>query len=142
MTFERSGQENTPGYKPLELEYRDGHLWMPNGVRFEPDFKVGPDQRQIDLFIEYERTFGRGKAFEITHQTSAESQKPEVLERYGGPTMLSHFEHLSQDVPLITGDIENASYAEKYIKQLQKFRTDYPKLYEDSVKHTESGHPY
>jgi len=135
-------QENPKGYKPMELDYRDGHLWLPNGVRLKPDFEVGSERWQIDLFIEYERTFGRGKAFEITHQITEESQNPEMLSKYGGNSILNEFEYFASLVPNIVAVKENKEAAPKFIHRLREFRKRYPLLYEDADEHPNPGHIY
>jgi hypothetical protein len=140
---ERPNQEEVdPGYKPIDLEYRDGHFWMPNGVRFDPDFKVIPEPNRIALFIEYERTFGRGKAFEITHEITEESRNPEVIEKYGGYDMKVYFDKFSYSVPIVTEGGGDEEMAQKLIKQLKEFRLKFSQLYEDANEHEEPGHLY
>ena len=144
MNFESAteNEENPKGYKPLELEYHDGHLWMSDGVRFDPDFPVGPERWQIDLFIEYERTFGRGKAFEITHGITEESQDPEIVKRYGGDSMIYDFQELAFLVPNAVALTENKSSAKGLTRRLREFRKKYPQLYEDADQHQSPGHQY
>lgn len=55
------------GYPPLKLIRRESEIWTEDGRRLIPHFKIGPQQYHVDLFVEYERTFGRGKAFAVTH---------------------------------------------------------------------------
>ena len=142
MNFENidKDQEDPKGYKPLELTYKDGHLWLPDGVRFDPDFTVGSERWQIDLFIEYERTFGRGKAFEITHQITEESRDPKTIEKYGGESMLYEFSELASYVPSIVSLEENKNVALKFVNRLKRFREKYPLLYDDADQYPNAGH--
>ena len=139
--MQESLSQEPRGYKPIQLEYREGHFWLPDGVMFQPDFEISPNPESIALFVEYERTFGRGKAFEITHQTTEESRQQGILEKYGGREMLSRFKRFAQLVPIVTlsGEKKNV---EKLIKELKDFRREYSALYEDADQHPNPGHPY
>ncbi|OGI82636.1 hypothetical protein A3I95_01355 [Candidatus Nomurabacteria bacterium RIFCSPLOWO2_02_FULL_44_12] len=108
---------------------------------FEPDFEVVAKSEAIALFVEYERTFGRGKAFEITHQTTAESRSLEVLSKYGGHSVVTEFEKFAYLVPIVTRSGE-AAIANRIIGELKDFRRKYPLLYEDADQHPTAGHPY
>jgi len=145
MSFENPLKENIPGYKPLELTYRDGHLWMSNGTRFEPDFPVGSERWQIDLFIEYERTFGRGKAFEITHSPLRPALDPRILKKFYNGIDPSEIQFewkriVAQMKRIVVSGTE--SETKELVEKIKDFRKKYLFLYDDAEKHAEPGHPY
>ena len=142
MSLEDSINNFDPGYKPIKLEYKEGHFWLQNGVRFEPDFELINEPKRIALFIEYERTFGRGKAFEITHKTTEESRRPEVIKKYNGQDIISVFERFSYIVPMVTMGGGDSALIEKLMLQLKNFRNEHTLLYEDAEDHQEPGHDY
>lgn len=136
-------EENPKGYKSLELEYRDGHLWMPDGTMLEPDFLVGIERHQIDLFIEYERSFGRGRAFMVTHGI-LRIQDPRIMIRDFGSTenyfsLMKEYESIANEISALTssGSQEDCLVM---IERIKEFRKKCPNLYSDADKHTEPGH--
>jgi len=74
--------DDPKGYKALALERREGRLWLPNGTELVPNISVGPEPYHLDLFVEYERTFGRGNAKYATHDFEIYDQ-PNAIKKYG-----------------------------------------------------------
>ncbi len=147
MALEDSIQNDNPrGYKPLELEYRDNHLWMADGTLFQPDFEVGSERHQIDLFIEYERSFGRGRAFEATHKPRVGNIDPRIAKEFYGS--IENYHSIPRDWDKIRFRIAEIvksgtpEEARELIKKIREFRRKYPTLYSDAPDHQGPGHIY
>jgi hypothetical protein len=143
MKLEDPSHYNPKGYKPLELEYRDNCLWMPDGTLFIPDFEVGQERHQIDLFIEYERTFGRGRAFEATHTPLRPNVDPRVKAKiYGAADPFSIQFDWQKISKLIKEPVKSGTPAQarELIQRIRDFRKKYPNLYDDANDHPTPGH--
>ncbi|MDP2704269.1 MAG: hypothetical protein Q8P01_03520 [bacterium] len=119
------------GYQPLE--YREGEFYTPEGNLVRPMYQIGHEEWHRQLFIEYERTFGRGNAFDITHQAmgkmpvTAEGQKI-FFEKYGKDVRTA-YNKLTRAIPLMgRGSQEQC---ETFIQGLKEYRRSHTALYED-----------
>lgn len=66
LNIEPPRKDSIPkGHAPIQ--YVDGKYICPERGLVVPQFQIGPESYQRDLFIEYERSFGRGIAKDITH---------------------------------------------------------------------------
>lgn len=116
-----SKRNNVEGHPPLLLERRGEEIWTKDGKKLIPDFEIGPNQWNINLFVEYERTFGRGMARAITHH-------PISSHMYGNERN-DYFE-LAGKIGLA---INNGTEIEcrDFIENLREYRNKYPKLFDD-----------
>ncbi len=119
--------DNPPGYPPLRIQRRDGRLWLDNGNLLEPTIPIGPEDHHIKVFVEYERSFGRGQAKYITHSSELYDQ-PNMVELYG--------EGFGEEYRQLAEDYGAAAYgtpqlAEEYINRVKEYRLKHPRLYED-----------
>lgn len=136
MTEKENGQEeylNPKGHPPLELEWREGHYWFPDGSMLDPDFPIGPEPYHKELFVEYERSFGRGIANYITHSPRF---GPKVLHSsrlypYGGHQLLDDYDECRRVIAQTTLS-GNENEVRALIEKIREFRRKYPKLYDDA----------
>lgn len=124
--------KDVEGHPPIRYE-NEGFI-CPERGRVVPEFRVGPEEYHRQLFIEYERTFGRGKAKYITHGNGAyvpgtESEK-QFNERYG-KGVLEEYSKLTGVVPLM--NIGNEEQCHEAIEELKDYRRRHPGLYDDIV---------
>ena len=86
--------KHSDGHPPLLLERKGEEIWTTDGRKLMPGFNIGPDPWHLNLFVEYERTFGRGKAFAITHNPISsptyEKEKHDYLELAGQMPSVVH----------------------------------------------------
>ncbi len=109
------------GHPPLTLIRREGEIFTEDGRRLMSDFKIGPEQHHIDLFCEYERTFGRGKAFAITHHPISGGIYADARKEYQELTGL-----IASTV--FRGTKEEC---EKFIERIKGYRDKHPALFGD-----------
>ena len=120
------------GWPPLVLG-GDGNIYTPEGILIKPDHYVGPEKWHKQMFIEYERTFGRGLAKRETHiEANAMSAARRVFERKYG----EGYGNLMEDYRKIMNEYFKAmedgpEKAEEIKSKIQGFRRHYPKLYKD-----------
>lgn len=112
-------KEKISGYFPMQIERgKDGKLYLPDGTEVLPNIAVGPEDHHLRLFVEYERTFGRGKAKYLTHSGMEEKdfvrEYHELAERHGQIAVRGSPEEI-----------------EKFIHDLENYRKKHPELYED-----------
>ncbi|GEM_PF-2124532 len=121
------------GYQPLELDFRDGHYWLPDGSMLEPNFIIGPSVCHKELFIEYERTFGRGTARDVTHspRIGPHVLNTQILLPYGGHNILDDYDAIRRSISEVTSR-GTEEEARNLIVKIKEFRRKYPKLYDDS----------
>ncbi len=125
----RQGQFDNPPSNKLSLEYRDGKLFTTEGVRFIPDFPIGMEQHHIDLFVEYERTFGRGGANYYTHVDMNMAQVLKLEKNYGQGFRSAYRTLAKKTAPIVLNG--NKEQTDQLIEELRDYRKKYPKLYED-----------
>lgn len=101
----------------------------------KPQFEVGSQEYQRNLFIEYERTFGRGRAFDLTHDLGGANYVPgtdsekKFHEKYGS-NLKEEYQEFSGRIRsfLSRGTKEDC---EEMINELSEFRKRHPGLYSD-----------
>jgi|SRR3989344_7524874 len=128
-----NGSENplsNPGSERYKLlEFRDGHFWFPDGTLATPDVEIGLEEYHRQLFIEYEISFGRGKAKFMTHSGMPGQQ---ILSLHGEAAMsyLSDYQTIASEYVKL---IKNGSQAEIRIltSKIKEYREKYPWLYEE-----------
>jgi len=122
-------EDKSPGYLPMQIVRKeDGKLYLPDGTEVLPNIPVGPEEYHLRLFIEYERTFGRGNAKYATHFGEG---NPIEEQKYG-----QGFIEEYHDLAYRYGSIAvrgNAEDAEAMIRELEAYRKRHPGLYEDRV---------
>lgn len=121
----RHGSEkvkNVEGHPALRLERREGEIYTEDGLKLIPDFKIGPEQHHLDAFIEYERTFGRGKAYAITHNPGGVNPKYESAKK--------EYPEFAGTVSATIG-IGTKEECETLLAAITRFRNQYPELFDD-----------
>ena len=128
--MQREGPENLDddpkGHPPMQIEYRGGKMWlMPENVEIAPHVPVGPEEHHRRLFIEYERTFGRGLAKDVTHQVRSAGNRGRIWQEVIGEyrAIAAEFNQVARN-----GTPEEARALSVKIKA---FRRNHPDLYED-----------
>jgi hypothetical protein len=120
------------GYDPIK--YEDGKFICPERGEIRPQFPVGNEEHQISLFIEYERTFGRGLAKDVTHSSgtpkyiSGTKSEKDFFKRYGDG-VIDEYKKLSSLVGLM--GIGSQEACEEGIGELREYRKRHPALYSD-----------
>jgi hypothetical protein len=118
-----SQQPDVLGHKPLE--YRDGKFFNSEGKEAHTNFAVGPQDSQKQVFIEYERTFGRGIAFSVTHGLS---DAPVGVDSRQARLDYRDLINIAQKA-MQNGTEEDCEQA---ISDLRQYRSRYPELYSDA----------
>lgn len=136
MAENQEGQSTQPsnnveGWPSLVLR-NDGQIYTSDGIVVTPNHYVGLEPWHKGMFIDYERTFGRGIAKIETHNTRGE-RNPELLDRRYGPGyagVREDYQSIEQEYGQImrSGSPEEA---ERIKQRLQEFRNKYPRLYQD-----------
>jgi hypothetical protein len=121
------------GRKPIggpEDSLRQIFVTQDGQQEFVSQFDLGPEPHHQTAFIEYERTFGRGKAFGITHDDGYHRRpfpgQPERLEhraveRYKPLAANARYMMLRATQEQVTA----------FVEQLSCFRCDFQELYDD-----------
>lgn len=128
------------GWPPLKLLGKDvpSNIRLPRSSRRKifvnaegqhvvSQFDLGAELHHIDIFIEYERTFGRGKASDATHgplPPMANDRQREVKDAYEVISSRARAMMLSA----------SKEQAKDYIQELAQFRSDFNDLYADIQK--------
>lgn len=123
--------ETIPGYPPLEINRgQDGKLYR-GSLEFVPsqDMPIGPEAHHLQVFLEYEQTFGRGKAKQLTHDIELR-HRADIETKYG-TGFGDDYERLRDGYDQAASRSTQAD-AEAYIQLLRSYRMRYPKLYEDA----------
>ncbi len=127
---------NPKGHPPLV--YLEGQLFRTStGQIVKSEWPLGPQSFHKDLFIEYERTFGRGLAKDITHGLGF-SSTPANLK--------GHVDKLQKEYEEIAININSISFSgyeqdvKEEIQKIREYRAKYPDLYIDVVDEL-TGHP-
>ena len=127
MSTELQSWESRPlGHPPLEVHRDEDALRLASGDLLEPTIPVGPEEHHILLFVEYERTFGRGHAKYITHEEVHETETG--IQTYGAG-YLDEYRQLASDYSTAARGTEAEVHA--FITRLDDYRAAHPKLYED-----------
>ncbi len=135
MRYEISqeGQQNKKANGHPPIEYIDGNYACPERGLVRPEFDIGPEEYHRKLFIEYERTFGRGQAKFLTHGGAnyipgTDSEK-KFNEKFG-PNVIEEYREFSNKIRflLYRGKREDC---EDMIIKLGEFRNRHPNLYSD-----------
>lgn len=143
---EESKKEEDPKGHP-SLIYKDGHFWFPefdrvHGTRIHatPNMKIGPEEYHRDLFIEYERTFGRGRAYNFTHEFIPSIH--EIRKEYGeeAEQFLDDYHNLANEYSRVVGKKGSRKKTEELIKKIKDYRKKYPWLYGDVEDSDDSIH--
>lgn len=115
------------GHPPLV--FVENNLFRtPKGDLVRPEWPIGPKSYHRELFIEYERTFGRGMAKDISHDLGF-SKIPFSLK--------SQINILQQEYRDIAGRIGYLSFSgseedvKREIQKIKEYRSKFPELYED-----------
>lgn len=118
------------GHTPLV--FAENNLFRtPKGDLVRPEWPIGSESYQRELFIEYERTFGRGMAKDISHGLGF-SKIPSSLK--------SQIDVLQQEYINIAARIGYLSFSgseedvRQEIQKIKEYRAKYPELYEDVDK--------
>ena len=118
-------KESGKGYSPLR--FKNGQWFFPDGRVANPSFSVGKEEHHRELFVEYERSFGRGNAFDVTHAHlgtfGLSSEKKEAIAEYQV--------FASQAPPLIHGG--SKEQVVEIIQRIKDFRGKFPWLYVDAT---------
>jgi hypothetical protein len=127
--------EPTPRPESLQkewspLRFENGRYVTLKGNEVVPDWSLEPGsgEHHRSVFIEYERTFGRGEAKYVTH--SSEDELPGQVQVYG-KGFLNEYKQLA-------GEYHEAATrsmpeeARRYIERLQAYRRNHPGLYRDA----------
>lgn len=116
------------GHEPIE--YRNGKWYLPGNELSQPDFNIGPQEHNRAVFIEYERTFGRGFAYDVTHRTRQNSvykKERKDINQEREQIILSEYNRLRGST-VFSSDKEKS---DRMIDELRNFRRKYPELYID-----------
>jgi len=117
-------------WPPLELR-ENGFIYDEKGKRVSPDFAVGQEKHHKLGFIEYERTFGRGVAKNLTHNILM----PHEIEKYGEDFQKDYRSLANQAMTvLVNGTREEIN---EFTSALKEYRQKYPFLYEDVKRSNE-----
>ncbi|HEY4498842.1 MAG TPA: hypothetical protein VJH94_02130 [Candidatus Paceibacterota bacterium] len=116
-------KKHIEGHPPLELERKGEEIWTTDGRKLIPDFEIGPEHHHIDLFVEYERTFGRGKAYDITHVDNRNVHPRLLVARI-------HYHQLAYAAPTVIKGGTKAE-CENLIARIREYRDKYPDLFDD-----------
>jgi hypothetical protein len=146
IIIEDSEQGNRHWYRPVEIR-KAGNESRPDQLKryiekpagegkillYEevvPDVNIGPKKWHEDLFIEYELTFGRGMAYDVTHGFATPSTTPlEIKKRSEIEDDYTRIkDSFAYPSTVSSGSEEDAN---RIIKELQDFRRKYPELYTD-----------
>ncbi len=124
---EINDQDDPKGHPALELTYKEGSYYLPHGAVLIPDFGIGPEEHQKRVFVEYERTFGRGLAFDITHRSFVD---PRVYLKYGGFDLVNDYLKIANNIrPIALNGTKDE--ADEVINKIKDFRRKYSALYSD-----------
>lgn len=128
--IETSGEERSHGWLPLRAtgqkpmgvpdDSKRQVFLTPEGQEVTSQFDIGPASHHQQVFIEYERTFGRGKAKEETHKEGQSLIRTEyrALASFATYMMLA----------------STNEEAVAYIERLATFRSNHPELYSDAAQ--------
>lgn len=119
--------EQDPGYLPMQISRVGDKLQLPDGTGVLPNISVGPKHHHLELFIEYERTFGRGQAKYLTHASGIET--PKLVAKYGAGFRAEYLQLAAEHSGVYQGTEEEVA---AYIEKLLAYRMRHPKLYEDA----------
>ena len=126
--------EDVKGHPPIK--YIDGRYICPERGWVRPEFSVGPEEYHRNLFIEYERTFGRGLAKDLSHGPlgfPSYMDDPDFEKKFNeeyGQNLKEEYRELSSKS---VGYMCNGSkkVCENTIKELKEYRRKHPKMYSD-----------
>lgn len=118
-----------PGYTPLQIERRDGKLWLPNGTLLIPSIEVGTEGYHLDLFIEYERTFGRGNAKLATHL----GEENGLTEELYGADFITEWKELATAYGQ-AARTPDPQLTQQVIQRFKEYRLKHPNLYHDKAE--------
>jgi hypothetical protein len=129
---EQEKKDEPKGHPPIR--YEDGQYICPERGRVRPEFPIGKEEYHRRLFIEYERTFGRGWAKYITHGggqyiPGTESEK-KFNESYGEKA-IEEYRELQNTIPLM--NLGTKKQCEEAIAKIIEYRRKHPGLYADVV---------
>jgi hypothetical protein len=116
------------GHEPMD--YKDGRWYLPGNELAQLDFNIGPEKHNRAVFKEYERTFGRGFAYDVTHRTRQNSiykNERKNIEEKREEEILSEYNRL-RGATVFFSDKEKS---DRMIEELRNFRRSYPELYID-----------
>ena len=116
------------GYPPMQIVRKeDGKLYLPDGTEVLPSIPIGSEEHHLRLFIEYERTFGRGNAKYVTHFGEGNP----IEEQKYGEGFIEEYHDLAYRYGLIATR-GSAKDVEIMIRELVAYRKRHPNLYEDA----------
>lgn len=113
------------------LVYIDGQLFKTQeGDVVKAEWALGPEKFHKDLFIEYERTFGRGLAKAITHG----------IELPMSSSIKQNLNKLQKEYAKLASNITRISFSgteqevRDEIQKIREYRAKYPDLYTDVME--------
>lgn len=121
-------EELAKGYQALRFE--SGSWFFPDGRLAAPDFSIGPEEYHRELFIEYERSFGRGKAKDVTHAQLG-SVFPVAYKE-----AIKAYQPISSKAPSLM-NMGSREQVQRAIQEIKDFRRKFYWLYDDVKKETE-----
>lgn len=131
---EKTNEDNPKGYLPIR--YENGQYICPERGVVRPEFPIGEEEYHRNLFIEYERTFGRGNAKDTTHSygypkyiPGTDSEK-DFFERYGDG-VIEEYRELQNAIPLMK--FGTKEQCEEAIAKIREYRRKHSGLYSDMV---------
>jgi len=129
---ERSDKE-IEGHPPIQF-IEGKYICLERGL-VSPEFDIGPEEYHRKLFIEYERTFGRGEAKHLTHGGANYLPGTDSEERFNkkyGPNLVEEYQKFASQIRglLFNGEKEKC---DNMMKELGEFRRKHPNLYSDVV---------
>lgn len=120
------------GYYPIR--YENGQYICPERGVVRPQFPVGKEEYHRNLFIEYERTFGRGNAKYVTHgggpYIKGTDSETRFNERYGEGA-IEEYHDLQNVIPLM--NFGTREKCEEAIEKIKEYRRKHLALYKDVV---------
>ncbi|MFC1645027.1 hypothetical protein ACFL08_03300 [Patescibacteria group bacterium] len=118
------------GHDPIK--YDDGVYICPKRGEVVPQFPIGSEDYHRNLFIEYERTFGRGNAKFITHgqkgYISGTESETTFFNKYGEGVIDEYRELTGLTTAMNRGTQEQC---EDGIRKLREYRKKHSGLYSD-----------
>ena len=122
-------------YPPLKIQKenvlgRDGltretHVFInEKGARIIPNIRVGPEQHHRELFVWYERAFGRGRAGYLTHFAEGNPKARSLI----GPRFAEDYYAIASKAaaPMAGGTKQRA---EEVVEAIKEYVKKYPLLY-------------
>jgi len=132
IEVEKKIEKDVKGHPPIK--YINGKYICPERGVVNPEFNIGPKKYQRDLFIEYERTFGRGQSKFLTHGGAifviAETNSEKEFNKNYGENLVKEYKEFSDSISnlLYRGD---QNTCEDTINKLKQYRRNHSELYSD-----------